>query len=91
MPVEIAVQLPDDVAAKLREQNPDLSRVSLEKLVCSLYRDGRLSEAEAMRALASSSRLAFGQLLARHNLQREWSQEEIAREFGALDGLPEGR
>lgn len=36
MPVEIAIQLPDDVAEKLRQQDQNLNRLGLEKLVCSL-------------------------------------------------------
>jgi hypothetical protein len=36
MPVEIAIQLPDEFAAKLREQSDDLSELGLEKLVCSM-------------------------------------------------------
>lgn len=68
MAVQFEVEIPDAVAAKLREQDTDLARLSREKLVCSLYRDGKLSQAEAMRELGSPSRLAFDELLTRHNL-----------------------
>jgi Uncharacterised protein family (UPF0175) len=88
MPVEVAIQLPDDVAAKLRHEHRDLSRWSLEKLLCSLYRDGVLGQVEAMRDLGITSRLAFEELLSRHHLQRDWSAAEIDAELATLDRLP---
>ena len=83
MPVEVAIQLTDDVAAMLRHDNRDLSRWSLEKLLCSLYRDGILSQVEAMRDLGLPSRLAFEELLTRHHLHRDWSAAEIDTELAA--------
>jgi hypothetical protein len=87
MRVEFAVGMPDAVAAKLREESPDLSRLGLEKLVCALYRDGHLSQAKAMRALGCLSRLAFEELLTGHNLHRDWPRAEIDQEFAALNRL----
>ena len=89
MAVQFEVEIPDSIAAMLREQDPDLARLSREKLVCSLYRDGMLSQAEAMRELGSPSRLAFEQLLTRHNLHRDWPAEEVEREATAVDRLRE--
>jgi hypothetical protein len=66
-----------------------LARLSREKLVCSLYRDGKLSQAEAMRELGSLSRLAFEQMLSRHNLHRDLPAEEVQRELDAVDRLRE--
>jgi len=88
MPVQVAIQLPDEVAALLRQENRDLSRWSLEKLLCSLYRDGVLGQADAMRDLGLTSRLAFEELLTRHHLHRDWSAVEIDTELAALDRLP---
>ena len=85
MPVQFAVVVPDTVAAKLREQDPDLPRLSREKLVCSLYRDGCLSQVEAMQALDCPNRLAFEALLTRHNLHRDWPEQEVEQEFAAVD------
>ena len=88
MSVEVAIQLPDDIASKVREENHDLGRWSLERLLCSLYRDGVLSQVEAMRNLGLTSRLAFEELLSRHHLHRDWSAEEIVSELASLDRLP---
>jgi hypothetical protein len=87
MRVEFTVEVPDAVAAKLRAQNPDLSRLGLEKLVCSLYREGQLNQIEAMRALDCPSRLAFEELLTRHHLHRDWSRDEVEQELATVDRL----
>src|SRR5262245_34956405 len=71
MAVEIAVNLPDNVAEKLRKQGADLSRLSLERVVCSLYREGELTHYEAMQAIGCPSRIAMDELLARHNMHRD--------------------
>jgi len=42
-----------------------------------------------MRELGSPSRLAFEQLLTRHNLNRDWSAEEVERELATVDRLRE--
>jgi hypothetical protein len=87
MTVEIAIRVDEAVAEMLRRQNPDLPRLGLEKLICTLYRDGLLSKSGAMRELGISGRLAFEALLSRHNLHREWPDEESAAEFATLNRL----
>ena len=71
MAIEISVELPENVAEKLKKQGDDLSRLSLEKVVCSLYREGELTHYEAMQALGCPSRLAMDALLVRLNMQRD--------------------
>jgi hypothetical protein len=69
--IEISIKLPQNVAQKLSELSAgnDLARQSLEVLVCSLYRQGRLTHFEARTAIGLPSRLAFDELLARLDLQ----------------------
>ena len=87
MAVEISVSVPELVAEKLKKQGDDLARLSLEKVVCSLYREGELTHHEAMQALGCPSRLAFESLLARLNVQRDdytWDDfVEDGKAFGA--------
>lgn len=83
----IALTLPDFVFAKLREQGADVGQTSAETLVCSLYREGRLTAPEAMRAVGVSSRLAFEALVAEHHATREWPDEEVAAELETLDSM----
>ena len=85
--VEIAFQLPENVAAKLKKQGEDLSRLSFEKLVCSLYRDGELTHKEAMEAVGFRSRHAMDEILSRHNMHREWTRKEFEADLKTLEGL----
>ena len=85
--VQVVFQLPENVAAKLKKQGEDLSRLSFEKLVCSLYRDGELTHKEAMEALGSQSRHAMDEILSRHNMHREWTREEFEADLKTLEGL----
>jgi hypothetical protein len=65
----------------------DLSRLSFEKLVCSLYRDGELTHKEAMEALGFQSRHAMDEILSRHNMHREWTRKEFEADLKTLEGL----
>jgi hypothetical protein len=87
MAVEIAFNLPENVAEKLKKQGADLSRLSFEKLVCSLYRDGELTHREAMEALGAPGRHAMDEILSRHNMHREWTREEFEADLKTMDQL----
>jgi predicted HTH domain antitoxin len=87
MAVEIAVRLPEIVAEKLRKQGSDLSQLSLEKLVCSLYRSGELTHREAMEAVGLNSRIAMDEVLARHQCHRDFPWEEFEADRKTLEDL----
>jgi hypothetical protein len=87
MAVDIAFQLPENVATKLKKQGADLSRLSFEKLVCSLYRDGELTHKEAMEALGLPGRFAMDDVLQRHNMHREWPLEEFEADLRTTEKL----
>ena len=89
MAVEIAVKLPDNVAEKLQKQGGDLSRLSLERVVCSLYREGQLTHHEAMQAIGCSSRIAMDELLASHNMHRDdYTWEDFLEDGKAFESPP---
>lgn len=87
MAVEIAFQLPENIAAKLKKQGADLSRVSFEKLICTLYRDGELTHKEAMETLGCASRYALDDVLSRHNMHREQTRAEFEADLKTLESL----
>jgi hypothetical protein len=80
----IALNLPDIVFARLRIQDEDVVREAEQVLVCGLYREGRLSAPEAMHSLDISSRAAFESLVARHQAQRDWPEEETDQELQTI-------
>jgi hypothetical protein len=83
----IALDLPDFVLATLREEGADVVRAAEQTLVCGLYRKGRLSATDAMRSLGISSRAGFEDLVARHHAERDWPDEEVARELATIGKL----
>jgi len=86
MAVRISFNLPENVVKKLQKQGEDLARLSLEKVVCSLYHEGELTHFEAMQAIGSPSRLALDQLLARLHLQRsDYSWDDFAEDGRVFD------
>ena len=86
MAVKISFNLPENVVEKLQKQGDDLARLSLEKVVCSLYHEGELTHFEAMQAIGCSSRLALDELLARLKLQRNvYSWDDFEEDGKAFD------
>jgi hypothetical protein len=47
--MDVQLQIPDDVARVIQNQQPDLSRAALEALALEGYRSGRLSEGQVRR------------------------------------------
>ncbi len=83
----ISLTLPDIVFTSLREEGADIVREAEQILVCGLYREGRLSATDAMRALGTPSRAAFESLLARHHAERDWTDDEVAEELATIQKL----
>jgi hypothetical protein len=49
--MDVQLQIPDDVARVIQDQQPDLSRAALEALALEGYRNERLSEGQVRRML----------------------------------------
>lgn len=49
--MEVTVQIPDDIAARLRAAGDDLPRRTLEALVAEEYREGHLNKPDLRRLL----------------------------------------
>jgi hypothetical protein len=83
----LALNLPDVVCASLQEDGADAVRTAEEILVLGLYREGRLSAPDAMRALGIGKRAVFEQRVAEHRAEREWSDDEIAQELETIQRI----
>jgi len=83
----VALQLPEFITAKLESAGRGLEDETLQTLVCGLYREGRVSAVEAMRALGIDSRLAFETLVAVHHAERDWCDAEIDSELDTIRRL----
>jgi hypothetical protein len=83
----ITLQVPDFIADRLGATDANVETESLHTLVFGLYREGRVSAREAMLSLEISSRAAFEALVARHRAERDWPEDEVARELETIRRL----
>jgi hypothetical protein len=82
----LTLELPDFLLARLASGTSRVEEESLRTLVCGLYREGRVSAPEAMKALHLESRIAFEDLIAEHRAQRDWPEEEVLAEIETIRG-----
>jgi hypothetical protein len=54
--MNIAIELPPEIASRLAGQHDDLARITLEALAAQGYRSGKLTHAEVQSMLGLSSR-----------------------------------
>jgi hypothetical protein len=54
--MNVAIELPKEIASSLAGPGEDLSRIALEALAAQGYRDGKLSHSEVQRLLGFNSR-----------------------------------
>jgi hypothetical protein len=80
----LTLELPDFLLARLASGTSRVEEESLRTLVCGLYREGRVSAPEAMKALHLESRIEFENLIAEHRAQRDWPEEEVIAEIETI-------
>ena len=83
----LTLDLPDFILARLGTETDRIQQESSRIVVCGLYREGRITAPEAMRALGIASRIAFEDLIVEHRAQREWNEEEVAAEMETIERL----
>ena len=66
--MEIAIRLPDDVAARLQAEQPDISRHVVESLALAWYQSGELNEEQLRPLLGYHTRLKVHAFLAEHGV-----------------------
>ena len=81
------LQIPDDVARVIQDQQPDLSRAALEALALEGYRSERLSEGQVRRMLGFRTRTQVHAFLKAHNVYDEYTLDDFERERQALKSL----
>jgi len=80
----LTLELPDFILARLGAGNGRVEEESLRTLVCGLYREGRISAPEAMKALNLDSRIAFENLIDEHRAHRDWPEDEVLAELETI-------
>ena len=85
--MQVTVDIPDDVAERLKAAGGDLSRRALEAFALEEYKRGQLSKAELRRLLGFASRDALDGFLKSHGVFEPYSLDDLARERRDLERL----
>jgi len=83
--MEVAIHVPDDVAAAMPWE--DVPRHILEQLALEGYRDGWLSEEQVRRLLGYATRLDVHGFLKEHGAYLRYSVEDLERDHATHERL----
>jgi hypothetical protein len=87
--MDVQLQIPDDVARVIQNEQPDLSRAALEALALEGYRGERLSEAQVRRMLGFRTRMQVHAFLKAHNVYLNYSMRELENDLESLKHFEE--
>jgi hypothetical protein len=85
--MQVTVEIPDDVAERLKASGGDLSRRALEAFALEEYRRGQLTKPELRRLLHFGTRDALDGFLKAHDVFESYSLDDLARERRDLERL----
>jgi post-segregation antitoxin (ccd killing protein) len=78
--MEVTVQIPEDLAERLRAGGRDLSRCALEALALEEFKSGRLTKPELRHLLGYETRAGLDEFLKTHGVFEDYTLEELERE-----------
>jgi hypothetical protein len=78
--MDLTIQLPDDLAQRLRAAGEDLSRRALEALAIEEYKSGHFTSAELRRVLGFRTRMALDEFLKAHGVFLDYTLADLEQE-----------
>ena len=85
--MNLTVEIPDDVAARLSRAGGDLSRRALEAWLAEEYRQGHLTKPDLRRALGFATSDQIDTFLRAHEVWIDYTLEDLERERAGLRRL----
>jgi len=85
--MNVTVEIPDDLADRMRADGGDLSRRALEGLALEEYRTGRLTEYQLRRLLGFETRYELDGFLKAHQIWADVTIEDLRQEMRDLESL----
>jgi len=79
--MKIAVELPEDIADRLKDKWGDLSEAARNAIAIEGYRSGALSQSQVQRLLGLASRFEVDALLKRAGVYLEYTEDDLDREI----------
>ena len=85
--MELTVQIPDDLAARIAEDGVDLAHRALESLAADEYRNGRIHKPDLRRLFGFETSYEIDGFLKAHGVYDDYTMEDFERERQALKSL----
>lgn len=85
--MNLTVEIPDDLVARLNAEGGDLSRRALEALALEEYKCGHLTKAELRRLLGFSTRYELDGFLKAHEVWPDYTIDDLHRDLQDLQSL----
>ncbi len=85
--MQLTIDIPDDLAERLKAAGGDLSRRAIEAFALEEYKRGQLTKAQLRRLLGLGTRDALDGFLKAHDLFESYSLDDLARERCDLERL----
>ena len=82
--MNIAIELPEDVAQQLQLQWGDLSQKTLEVMALEAYKSGIITEAEVQRMLKLSSRWEVEAFLKQSQAYLDYTKADLEQDVQAI-------
>ena len=79
--MNVAIELPKEIAQSLAGPHEDLSRITLEALAAQGYRDGKLSHAEVQNLLHFNSRWETNAFLKQAGAYLDYTEADLERDL----------
>jgi len=89
--MQLAIELPEDIAEDLRAKWKDLPRHALEAIALEGYRSGALTESQVRRLLGFETRLEVNAFLRDRGVYYKYSRSELDQEIETNERLLEAR
>ena len=82
--MNIAIELPEDIALHLTQSWGNLSQRTLEAVAIEAYRAGVLTEAQVKKMLCLSSRWEVDRVLKQAHAYLDYTEEDLEEDIKAL-------
>jgi len=82
--MNIAIEVPEDVAQQLQLQWGDLSQKTLEVMALEAYKSGIITEAEVQRMLKLSSRWEVEEFLKESQAYLDYTKADLEQDVQAI-------
>ena len=79
--MNVAIELPKEIANSLAGPGEDLARITLEALAAQGYRDGKLSHYEVQRLLGFNSRWETDAFLRQAGAHLDYTEADLERDL----------